>query len=90
MPELIGKVDYLKVGNQFCVANIVNGTTGVSEKCPIWWNLPGDPESSPAVLSIRMMHFEMLRSALETGKQVIIAWDASSGAVLNIKLLAAS
>ncbi len=90
MPELIGKVEYLKVGNDFCFAKISDPAAGVSEACPIWWNLSGDPENSATTLAIRTMQFELLRTALDTGRTVVILWDASSGALRNIKLLAAT
>jgi hypothetical protein len=89
MAELIGKVQYLKVGHDFCFAQILEDGTGVSESAPIWWYFPDDPEPSTITRSIESMQFELLRTALTEGLNVDLSWDESTGRIENLKLFAA-
>lgn len=88
MPEIQGKVTYLKVGNDFCFAKIEDVATGMSEVCPIWMGELDESEITPTDLAIRSMQFELLRTSLESGKTVVVDWNSSTGLPYNVKLLA--
>jgi hypothetical protein len=84
MPELIGKVHYLKVGETTCWAKVLKEDTDLPELCPIWTSMTG---ATATLLASRTMQFELLRTAMETGKRVSIEWNSDTGLPYNVKLL---
>ncbi len=89
MPELQGKVLYIKIGDDMAVARIREDGTGEEEPCVIWAYLPGDPKPPTYKRTIHTMQISLLTEALVNNLSVIINWDQSTGLPNNIKLLAA-
>ena len=89
MPDIQGKVLYIKIGDDFAVAKIKEDGTGDEEQCPIWMYLQGDPKPPTYKRTLQTMQISLLTEALVNGLSVIIDWDQSTGLPHNIKLLAA-
>jgi hypothetical protein len=89
MPELQGKVLYIKIGDDIAVARIKEDGTGDEESCPIWAYLPGDPKPPTYKRTLQTMQISLLTEALVNGLSVVILWDENTGLPLNIRLLAA-
>jgi len=89
MPDLQGKVIYLKIGDDFAIANIREDGTGDEELCPIWAYLGNDLKPPSYKRTIQTMQISLLTEALVNNLSVIINWDQSTGMPNNIKLLAA-
>ena len=89
MSDIQGTVLYIKVGDDFAFAKIQEDGTGEEEVCPLWAYLPGDPKPPTYKRTIQSMQISLLTEALVNGLSVVIQWNASSGALENIKLLAA-
>lgn len=88
MPELQGKVLYIKVGNNLAVAKIQEDGTGEEEAVPLWALLPGDPKPPSYKQTVQKMQISLLSEALVNGLSVLIAWDEPFGEV-TVRLLAA-
>jgi hypothetical protein len=89
MPELQGKVLYIKIGDDIGVAKIREDGTGEEEVCPIWAYLSGDPKPPTYKRTIHTMQISLLTEALVNNLSVVIYWDQSTGMPINIRLLAA-
>jgi hypothetical protein len=89
MPELQGKVLYIKVGDDIGVVKILEDGTGDEETCIIWAYLGSDPKPPTYKRTLQTMQISLLTEALVNGLSVIIDWDQSTGLPHNIKLLAA-
>ena len=89
MPELQGKVLYIKVGDDMGVAKIREDGTGEEELCPIWAYLGNDPKPPTYKRTLQTMQISLLTEALVNNLSVVIYWDQSTGLPINIRLLAA-
>jgi hypothetical protein len=89
MPELQGKVLYIKIGDDIGVAKIREDGTGDEELCPIWAYLGSDPKPPTYKRTIHTMQISLLTVALVNNLSVVIYWDQSTGMPINIRLLAA-
>jgi hypothetical protein len=89
MPELQGKVLYIKIGDDIGVAKIREDGTGEEELCPIWAYLGSDPKPPTYKRTIHTMQISLLTVALVNNLSVVIYWDQSTGMPINIRLLAA-
>ena len=89
MPELQGKVLYIKVGDDMGVAKIREDGTGEEELCPIWAYLGNDPKPPSYKRTIQTMQISLLTEALVNNLSVVIYWDQSTGMPINIRLLTA-
>ena len=90
MAEMQGKVLYLKVGDDFAVANIREDGTGEEEPFVIWWYPAGQPQPATYKRTIQGMQISLLTEALVNGLSVIMQWDEGSGLLQNVRLLAAT
>jgi hypothetical protein len=88
MPEIQGKVQYMKVGDDFLFAQIREDGTNELELVSIWY-LTGYPQPPAYVRTIQNMQFTMLRDSLVNGLSVIVQWEGSTGKVQNVRLIAA-
>jgi hypothetical protein len=88
MPVLQGSIQYIKVGDDFCWAQIKEDGTGTLEPFALWWYTSGDTKPPSYKRTIQNMQFELLKAALLKGLSVAIQWEESTGAIQNVKLLA--
>jgi hypothetical protein len=89
MPELQGKVLFVKVGDDYAFAKIREDDTGEEELCPLWAYIGSDPKPPTYKRTIHTMQISLLTVALVNNLSVIIDWNQSTGLPNNIKLLAA-
>ncbi|HTP67147.1 MAG TPA: hypothetical protein VMJ66_17280 [Geobacteraceae bacterium] len=87
MALLQGKVTYIKIGDDFAIAEIQEDGTGVKEQCPIWWYMDGDPKPEAYVRTIQQTQIMLLKEAMVSGLTVVNQWDESTGFPQNIKVL---
>ena len=89
MPDMQGTVLYIKVGDDFAFAKIREDGTGDEEVFTIWWYAEGAPKPPTYKRTIQGMQISILTEALVNVLSVVMQWNASSGALENVKLLAA-
>jgi hypothetical protein len=89
MPDMQGKVLYIKVGDDLAVAKIQEDGTGDEELFVIWWYQEGQAKPPTYRRTIQGMQISLLSEALVNGLSVVMQWDEGSGVLQNVKLLAA-
>lgn len=89
MPEIQGKIQYIKVGDDFLFAQIKEDGTDELETIPLWWYSEGVAKPPAYVRTIQNIQYALLRDSLVKGLSVIVQWDGTTGKIQNIKLLAA-
>ena len=90
MASIQGKITYIKLGNDFGVAEIEEEGTGIKEPCVIWWYMDGDSKPATYVRTIQQMQLSLLSEAMLNGLFVVYQWDSATGKTENIKVLRAS
>ena len=87
MPELIGTVDCIRVGDDFGFTTIEEAGTTNRETFILWWGGITTPADPPIHLRIVQSDWiSLLRQAVASKITVTITHTANSAEVLNVQL----